>query len=175
MSLKIYVGRPASLWDVSLGSLIPGRLQSWDWDYGADTQRGTHPPRPATFGFETSLVADRTEPDWTDGDRVHFRMVYPGQAETTFFVGSLEQPKIHRETGRTRITARAYGTLAFLPGKVTLAQVDGDDTGANFVSLLEAAGLPTGLRRADSTMDRVLLQYVADDAALLKELQKDSG
>ena len=161
---KIYVGKPASLWDVSLGSLIPGALQGWDWEYGADTQRATHPPRPATFGFETRLVGDVDEPNWTDGDRVHFRISYAGQAEFTLFVGSLERPRIRRGTGVTDIAARAYGTLAFLPETALLTQQDNNDTGDLFVELLEAAGLPAVLRRADSTMDRVLLQYQAVDA-----------
>ena len=161
---KIYVGRPASLWDVSLGSLIPGALQGWDWEYGADTQRATHPPRPATFGFETRLVGDVAEPNWTDGDRVHFRISYAGQAEFTLFVGSLERPRIRRGTGVTDIAARAYGTLAFLPETALLTQQDNNDTGDLFVELLDAAGLPAVLRRADSTMDRVLLQYQAVDA-----------
>ena len=161
---KIYVGRPASLWDVSLGSLIPGALQGWDWEYGADTQRATHPPRPATFGFETRLVGDVAEPNWTDGDRVHFRISYAGQAEFTLFVGSLERPRIRRGTGVTDIAARAYGTLAFLPETALLTQQDNNDTGDLFVELLDAAGLPAALRRADSTMDRVLLQYQAVDA-----------
>ena len=107
--------RPSSLWDVTVGDVAPGILQSWSVDYGADTQRGTHPPKPPTLGFQLLLSGDDEEPDWTDGDRVHLRLSIDGAAEFTYFVGSLEGVKADRLTGRTILSARGYGLLALLP------------------------------------------------------------
>ena len=87
-------------------------------------------------------------------------------------MGALREPSFDRLTGRTIISCRAYGLLAFLPDEVSLAQQDNDDTGALFGELVGAADVPAALARTDATMDRTLLQYVADGAKLVPELQK---
>ena len=168
----IYVGRPASLWDTALGTAVPGSLQSWLLDYGADTQRATHPPRPPTLDFELLLNNTVAEPEWNERDRVHFRISIGQGPEFTLFVGALQEPTFDRLTGRTIVRCRAYGLLGFLPDEVSLAQQDNDATGDLFAELVEAAGLPAALSRADATMDRTLLSYVADDKKLLPELQR---
>ena len=170
--IDIYVGRPSSIWDTTLGMLAPGRLQSWGYDYGADTQRGTHPPRPPTFSFELLLGLGLGEPEWLEGDRCIARFSYPGQAAFTYFVGALEQPTFNRATGRTIVSCRAYGLLAFLPENVSLEVREDDATGTLFDALLEASGLPAGVRRVDSTLDRVLERYLASETNLVKELQR---
>ena len=113
-------------------------------DYGADTQRGTHPPKPPTLGFQLLLSGDDEEPDWTDGDRVHLRLSIDGAAEFTYFVGSLEGVKADRLTGRTVLSARGYGLLALLPADITLALQNDETAGALFVDLLGRSG---GYRR----------------------------
>ena len=75
-------------------------------------------------------------------------------------------------TGVTVVSCRAYGLLAFLPRNVSLEVHEDDDTGALFDALLEAAGLPSELRRADSTLDRTLERYLANETNLIKELQR---
>ena len=170
--IDIYVGRPSSVWDAALGTLAPGSLQSWSYDYGADTQRGTHPPRPPTFSFSILLTSGADEPEWLEGDRCIARFSYPGQAAFTYFVGSLEQPTFDRLTGRTVVRCRAYGLLANLPGDVSLEVHEDDNTGTLFSALLEAAGVPLASRRADSTMDRELERYLASETDLVKELQR---
>ena len=74
--------------------------------------------------------------------------------------------------GRTVISCRAYGLLAFLPQNVSLEVHEDDDTGALFDALLEAAGLPAGLRRVDSTLDRMLDRYLVSETSLIQELQR---
>ena len=170
--IDIYVGRPATKWDTTLGTLAPGALQSWHYNYGADTQRGTHPPKSPTFSFELLLGIDDAELKWSEGDRCIARISYGTQAAFTYFVGALEQPTFDHGTGVTVVSCRAYGLLAFLPRNVSLEVHEDDDTGALFDALLETAGLPSELRRADSTLDRTLERYLANETNLIKELQR---
>ena len=172
--LSIHVGRQSSLWDVTLGPSIPGNLRAWSWDYGGDTQKGSFIAKPPVLQFVTS-VRPEDEPDWRDGDRCIARMSFGTQAAFTFFVGLLDEPQIQRGTGRTLISAYATGIVQQLPATVDLSQVDDAATGVLFDDLLEAMGVPAGLRRADVTMDRELLQYIADEARSREELQKIVG